>query len=324
MQVDDAEVAAVGIGNDELGDAVGAHEVEGGDGVFAIGDGLGMGRHDVGGGEAVEGGAAVEHAAEVAVGDDAKDGAGTKGVDNDGAAEAAGGHFENGVADGGRGDHLGFFVLAVEVRNAHVELFAEGTSRVEAGEVAGGEVAALDEGHGKGVAHDKLGGGATGGGEVIGAGLVRHGGEKDNVGLVGKERIGVADDGDKAVAEVFHEGNEDFDFWSVATLRDADDDVVGLEHAKVAMDGVGGMHEECGGAGAVECGNDFGGYVGALSYASNNDAPRGRKNGLNGIGKGVVNVFFESFNGFFFICNDVSCNVLYFFRSLQGQFFSVV
>ena len=98
MEVQHAEVAAVGVDDDELGDAVGAHEVEGVDGVFGVGDALGVAAHDVGGTEVVERLVCLNHAAEVAVGDDAE--YLVVAVHHDGAAEAAGGHLEDGVADG--------------------------------------------------------------------------------------------------------------------------------------------------------------------------------------------------------------------------------
>ena len=50
MDVDDAEVAVVGVGDDELGDGVLAHELEGVDGILGVEDGAGVGVHDVGGG----------------------------------------------------------------------------------------------------------------------------------------------------------------------------------------------------------------------------------------------------------------------------------
>ena len=49
MEVEDAEVVAVGADDDELGDAVVAHEVEGVDGIVGVENAFGVGAHDVGG-----------------------------------------------------------------------------------------------------------------------------------------------------------------------------------------------------------------------------------------------------------------------------------
>lgn len=189
MEVEHAEVGALCVEDDELGDAVGAHEVEGVHGVFRLEDALWVVSHDVGGCEAFEGEVALDHAAKVAVRDDSEGlGRGVVGaVGYHGAAEALGCHFKDGFADGCVGGDDGALVLSEEVAHAHIELFAEGSAGVEACEVASGEVAAFDECHGEGVTHDELCRGAAGGCEVVGTGFVLHGGVEYDVGLVGEE-----------------------------------------------------------------------------------------------------------------------------------------
>ena len=54
MEVEYAEVEAFAVDDDKLGDAVGAHEVKGVDGVLGVGDAFGVTAHDVGCGEGVE------------------------------------------------------------------------------------------------------------------------------------------------------------------------------------------------------------------------------------------------------------------------------
>ena len=324
MEVEDAEVVAVGADDDELGDAVVAHEVEGVDGIVGVEDAFGVGAHDVGGGEAVDVFVDAHHAAEVAVGDDAEDALAVAfRLHDDGAAEAFGGHLEDGFADGGDGGNGWALVLLVEVGDAHVELLAQGAAGVEACKVAGAEVAAFDEGHGQGVAHDELGGGAAGGCEVVGAGLVLHGGVEDDVGVVGEEGVGVAHHGDEFVAEAAEERDEDFNFGGVAAFGEAHDHVALLHHAEVAVDGVGGMHEEGRSAGAVEGGNDLGGDVCALSNTRNYDSSRGRKNGFDGLKKAFIEPVFQIVDSFFFFFNNLNGNILYFFLCLQCHFFFV-
>lgn len=316
MDVDDAEVAAGVVGDDELSDGVVAHHLECVDGVFGVEDGAGVGVHDVGGYLGAVAG--LHHAAEVAVGDDAAD---FVALDDNGAAEALGGHLDDGVGDGGVGCHHGAFVLDVEVGDAEVELLAEGSAGMEAGEVACGEVAAFDESHGEGVAHDELGGGGGGGCEVVGAGLVLDGGVEDDVGFMGEEGVGVADDSYETVAEVFDERHKDLDFGGVAGFGDADDDVARADHAEVAVDGVGGVEEEGRGAGGVEGRDYLDSDVGAFADTGDDNAAGGGKNGLDGFGKGVVDIVAEIFDGIFFVYNHLVCNSFYFFSAFHCEIF---
>lgn len=316
MDVDDAEVAVVGIGDNELGDGVLPHHLEGVDGIFAIEDGARFGVHDVGG--ALRRVACLHHAAKVAIGDDAED---SFVLGDHGAAEAFGGHLDDDVGDGGGGGDLGTFVLDVEVGDAEVELLAECATRVEAGEVAGSEVATFDEGHREGVAHHQLCGGAGGGGQVVGAGFVLHGGVEDDVGLMGQEGVGVAHDGDEGVAEVLYQGYQYLDFWCVARLGDADDDIAGTHHTEVAVNGIGGMEEKRWCACRIQCRDNFLGDVGTFSDTCDDDATGGRKYDFDGFRKAVSDVIFEIFDSFFLVLNYLNSNMFYLFRTLHIQFF---
>ena len=70
------------------------------------------------------------------------------------------------------------------------------------------------------------------------------GGVEDDVGLRGEERFGVADDGDKSVAEVLDERCKYFDFRGVATFGDANHHIVFLHHTEVTVYSVGGVHKD--------------------------------------------------------------------------------
>ena len=76
------------------------------------------------------------------------------------------------------------------------------------------------------------------------------------------------------------------------------------------MDGVGGVHEEGRGACAIERRDYFGGDVGTFANSGNYDPSRGRKNGFYRLGKARIEAFFEIFDSFFFICNNLYCNIL--------------
>ena len=191
------------------------------------------------------------------------------------------------------------------------------------GEVACGEVAALDESYGKGVAHDQLRCGAAGGSQVVGAGLVLHSGVEHDVGLMGEERVAIADDGDETVAEVFDEWDEHLNLWSVAAFGNAYHHIVGTHHTEVAVNGVGGMKEQRRCTGGIHGGDNLGGYVGALADTGHNNASRGRKQSLYGLCEGIVYMVEQVFYCFFFVSNYLNGNLFYFFTALHSIFYFV-
>ena len=104
VEVEHAEIAPLAVDDHQLGDAVGAHEVEGVDGILGIDDGLGVAGHDVGGGESVERCVGLNHAAKVTVGDDSLYSQTLRRwCDDNGATQPSGGHLEDGFAHGGFG-----------------------------------------------------------------------------------------------------------------------------------------------------------------------------------------------------------------------------
>lgn len=321
MDMEYAEVVVVGIDHDKLGDGVLAHEVQCLDGIFSLGNAFGVGRHDVLGLKPLNRGVILDHATEVAVGDDALD---KVALGDDGATEALGCHFEDGVLKRGVGRNLGTLVLLVEVGDAHIELLAEGSARVEASKVVGAEVAAFDEGNGKGVSHNELCGGAGGGGQVVGACLVVHGGVEHDVGLVGKEGVGVAHYSDKGVAEVLEQGYEHFNLGGITALGDADHNVVGLHHTEVAVDGIGGMKKQGWGTCGVEGRHYLGGYVGALANACNYYSSGGRKYFFYCHDEAVIDIIRQIGNRFFLFFNNLYCNRFYLFCRLHYKIYFVV
>ena len=295
MDMDDAQIMSVGIGDNELRDGVLPHHLEGVDGILRVENGAGVGMHDVGSnlGSVTR----LHHAAQVTVGDDAAD---LLALDDDGTPQTLGGHLDDGVVDGGGRSDGGTLVLDIEVADAEIELLAEGSAWMEARKVAGGEIAAFDERHREGVAHDELRRGTAGGSQVVGARLMLHGGVEHQVRLVRQERICIAHNGDELVAEVFDKRYQDLDFRGVAALGDADDHIPRTHHTEVAVDSVGSMEEEGGSTGGVECRDSLDGDIGTLADTGDNDTPRGRKNRFHRFSKCIINIIAEIFDGFFF------------------------
>lgn len=281
MEVKNAKVVTLRVGDNELGDAMGAHNVQSTDSKFVVADTFGVAGHDIGSRQAVEGGIGFNHAAEVAVGDNTlNEEFPVRRFYDDSTAEATGGHLEDGLTHRGCGGNLWFLVLHVEVGHTHIELFAQGTAGMESREIGGGEMTTGHESRGQGIAHDELCSGAAGGSEVVRTGFVLDGGVEHYVGFACEERVGVANNGNKFVTEILYQRDKNLDFGGIAALREAKDNIAGLNHAEVAMDGIGGMHEQSRSARAVEGRNYFCGNVGTLTNSGNYHAARGVKNGF--------------------------------------------
>ena len=106
---------------------------------------------------------------------------------------------------------------------------------------------------------------------VVGARLLGqaslHRGVQDEVGLLGQVGVGVAHQRGQGHAFAAQQRHQHLDFGRVAAFADGHHKVLGLNHAQVAVDGVGGVHKQGRRAGAVERGHDFAGNVGAFANA---------------------------------------------------------
>ena len=67
--MEDTKVVTLRVGDDELSDAVSAHQMQGMNSILSVADAFGVAGHDVGCREAIERGIGFNHAAQVAVGD---------------------------------------------------------------------------------------------------------------------------------------------------------------------------------------------------------------------------------------------------------------
>ena len=256
VEMEDAFDLAGGFDDDEGGNAAGLHEGEGGGGEGAGGDGDRGGIHDVGGGEREGVGAgALEHAAEVAVGDDAEEP--VVAAENGGEAELLAGHLVDDVGHEGDGGDDGEVVAGVhEVADAG-EFEAEAAAGVEIGEVLGGEAAALAEGEGEGVAEGKHDGGGGGGGKIVRAGLFGDGEVEREICGAGEGGGGVAAESDEREVEAMGDRKEGEEFFGFAAGGEKEEGVRGGEHAEVAVEGLGGVEEVGGGSGGAEGGGDL-------------------------------------------------------------------
>jgi len=147
---------------------------------------------------------AGEGAAEVAVRNDAeKMGVG---IDDAGGPEGAAGHLDDQLAErGAEGD--GGEVAVHGLMDAEMEIAADLTGRVEAGEIGMGELADLGDGQGEGVAEGEGGNDGPGGdAERVGGG--GDGGVEHHVGFLGEGGVAVPQEGDEGAAEGAESGKE--------------------------------------------------------------------------------------------------------------------
>ena len=115
--------------------------------------------------------------------------------------------------------------------------------------------------------------GAAGGGQAIGHGLIGDTYVENKVGLLGKIRLGVAYHGHNAVASQLDEWHQHLDLGCLAALREHDHDIALADNTQVAMDGVGGMHEDSRRACRVQRRHNLLGDDGALTNTRENKIP---------------------------------------------------
>ncbi len=285
------------------------HDLEGLGGEDVGGDAEGIAGHyaayglmeDVVDGAGGTVGFALEYAAEVAVCEDAAELA-LLIYDGDGAV-LFGGNGGDGFAEGG-----GFYDDWVgagfhEIAHA-LELAAEGAVGVAEGEVAGLKTALFEENNGEGITHGEGGGGGCSWGEVEGADFAVDLDVENDVGFEGEAAFEVAGHGDEEVFVALKEGDAGDDFFGGAAVGEGEDDVVGLDHAKVAMEGFTRVNVEGGGAGAGHGGCDFAGDEAVFAHAGEDHAAAAVEDGGDGGVEAVADAAGHGLKGADFLLDD--------------------
>jgi hypothetical protein len=154
------------------------------DGQGVGGNAAGRGVHDLGGRGRAQVGPGFDAPAQVAVGKDAQHlpAPSTTAeqprplalISRIRSLKLASGHAGHGVAAAHHVAHMG------------QQLAAQRTAGVRAGKVFGAEAPRVEQGHGQGVAHGQLGGGAGRGGQVQRAGFALHAAVEHQVGMLGQ------------------------------------------------------------------------------------------------------------------------------------------
>jgi len=107
--------------------------------------------------------------------------------------------------------------------------------------------------------------------EVQRAGLDSHAGIQVHCCSLGQYRAGVAGHADKGDAQALYQRQQGDDLAGGAGIGKRQYHIVRSDHAHVAVAGLGGVHEEGGGAGAGQGGSDLATDMPRLAHADHND-----------------------------------------------------
>ena len=178
---------------------------------------------------------------------------------------------------------------------------------MELGEVHLAEAAGLDEAACYGVAHGEGGRGGGGGGEVEGVSLTLYGDIEMGIGVLGKQRVGVAahaDDGDAALIERRNEAQQ---LVGIAGVADGYDDIALHDDAEIAMVEVEGIDIEAGSAGAAEGGSYLGTDMTALAHTGDDDLALAGEDEVDGLIEIFVELGDEVEQGLSLVLKTLDC-----------------
>ena len=134
------------------------------------------------------------------------------------------------------------------------------------------EAARIEQRHRERVAERQRRRGARGRREVERAGLLGHAGIEEHVRFARERRLRVAGDGDQLGALPLDQRQDLQQLVAFPGVGNADEDVVALDHAEVAVARLGGMHEIRRRAGARQSRSDLARDVAGLADAAHDDA----------------------------------------------------
>ena len=141
--------------------------------------------------------------------------------------------------------------------------------------------------HGERVSHDQRRGGARGRREVVRAGLALHAGVQTCVGFLSQRGVGLAGQRDQAAADALDDRQNGNDFGGLARIGNDQRDVLGGDHAEVAVPGLARMHKKRRRAGARQRGGDLAADVPGFPHADDHHAPAALQQQFAGARKSV-------------------------------------
>lgn len=182
------------------------------------------------------------------------------------------------LADGGN-------VLARthDVLNVDEQAAAEGSARMAAREVLLREALGGEGRNGERVAEGERCGRGRGRRQIERAGFAADVAVEMHIGVLGEAGVRVARDGDERRALALERGDDGEKLVGFAGVRDGEHDVVGRDHAEVAVGGFSGMDEVGGGARGGKGGGELAADVAGLAHAGHDQTALAGKNARNGV-----------------------------------------
>ncbi len=270
---------------------------------------IGSARHDLAD-RPIQGGVAalLEQPGQVAVGEQAAQPAvGVGQHDGAGAPAAAAGPGRTPSRTVSLAGGQAQLVAAAHDRLDLEQLAAQAAGRVEAGEVLVREVAHPAQHEGQGVADGDHGRGAGAGRQAERTDLLQRAEHEGDVGRAGQRAVAVAGQARRWPSASCRSGpQQPDDLLALAAVRQDQDDVVGMDHAQVAVDGPGGVEDVGAGAGRVERAGDLLADVGRLAGAGDADAPGAAAEELDGLQERLVEPLGHLEQGSRFFAHDLT------------------
>ncbi len=191
------------------------------------------------------------------------------------------------------GRHDGQVVRAHDIADGHQQTPSEAAAGMQAREIDAREVAHPHERDGQRVAHGDLRRGRGRGREVQDAGLLLDSDVEVDVGILGQRRLGIARHGDEFVAVGVDERHDLEDLVGLARIGERHDDVVGRNHAQVAVESLAGMEEEARRAGRCERSRDLAPHETGFAHARDDALAAAGKNQFDRSGEFVAEGLLE-------------------------------
>ncbi len=243
MNVDCAHHPMISVGHGQRTDAPLVHQSHGFGGECLRADGDRARRHRVLDPHGLDVGAALEHAAQVAVGEDARER--PIGAFDCSHAHALAGDLKDGLGKPrAELDPWQGRVTAHHVVDQCEELSAQGATRVRAGKVIGPEAARIEQRDGQGITQRKRGGRAGSGCKIERTGLAIDRGIEMHIGEPGERRIDASRDRDQPCALAARDRHDAGELFGGSGVGDRHQHIVLRDHAEIAMARLGGMKEK--------------------------------------------------------------------------------
>ena len=194
-----------------------------------------------------------------------------------------------------------------DIVDGEQELLAQGSAGMENAELFLREMMLRQEDHCQGITQGQGSRRTRRRSQSQRAGFFFYGCVEDDVGVLGQRRIVVADDGDEFGTDTLERRQDVEDFYGFPAVRKGQYDIIGRDHAQVAVDGFSRMEEN----GWRPCTGQrrryFAGNVAGFPHARDDDPALRFHNHVDGIDEILIERRNQLFNALCFLMEHVFC-----------------